>query len=61
MARRRKRYRNIYLGKNSFFGVPKPRDRAKKALYNIAAQAIDFADGKTVDHSGRVRRFVYDK
>ena len=56
-----KYYDHIYLGKDSFFGVPKPRDRLKKALYNLAAQAIDFADGYTVDHYGRRVRFVFRK
>ncbi|RLI79404.1 hypothetical protein DRP04_09195 [Archaeoglobales archaeon] len=38
----------IYLGPNSFFKIPNPKSKKKKAIVNIFAQALDFADFDTV-------------
>ena len=59
MPRRRRRYKNIYLDPRSYFRLPNPRSRYRKALVNILAQAIDFEDFDTVNKSGRRIPFTY--
>ena len=51
----------IYLGKNSYFGLPNPKSKGKKALYNILAQAIDFLDGDTVVYDRKRHRYIKAK
>jgi len=65
---RKKRYPHIYFeskkrGRDSVLAavpdIGRPGVRSSKEVKLLAfAQLADYADGKTVDHSGRVRRFT---
>ena len=38
----------IYLGRKSYFKLPDPENKFKKAIINAIAQTVDFLDGDTV-------------
>ncbi len=48
------------MGENSYFGLPNPKNRYRKALVNILAQAVDFLDKDTIDkRTGKRVPFTY--